>query len=81
MSYKITITETKLVTKTVGKDWEVIGEKVSDMKLPDNAPRVKMDIMGYTPEIRKKVEVEVELLRQTVETLDLVKVIKAINGI
>lgn len=41
-----------------------------------------VDEYGYTPLIEKKVDEEVEILRQArFETFDLVKVIKAINGI
>lgn len=38
-------------------------------------------VMGYTPEIDKVVDVKAEIFKQTVETLDLPAVIKAINNL
>ncbi len=88
MSYKITITETTIVTKTVGKVWDVIGEKEVmrgiDLyeRLEPGEPKTRIEqIRGYTPEIEKQQEVSREVLSQEVENLDLVAVIKAINSI
>lgn len=75
MSFKITIIETRDVTRTVGKDWKIIGQKPA---LSVSAPAV-IDEYGYTPEIEKTVKESREILTQTVDELDLPAVIKAIN--
>lgn len=66
MTYTITITKTERVVRKAGKQWE---------KLKDGGD------YGYTPEIEKEVEVETKVLEQTLEHLDLVAVVKAINGL
>ena len=70
--YEITITEHVVETKTVGKEWERGADKV-DEDHPSG--------WGYTPEIEKKVAVKREIFSQTTEDLNLVAVIKAVNGI
>ncbi len=87
MSYKITITETRTVKKICGKDWAVVGTKevereasfVAPMGADEPKTRIE-EIRGYTPEIEKNVSETVEILSQSVETLNLPEVIKAING-
>ncbi len=87
MSYTITITEKRTVNGICGKEWEKLGEKEvarrEDFYVHDPAePKTRIEaIMGYTPEIEKKVVQERKVLEQTVETLDLASVIKAINGL
>jgi len=86
--YEITIKKTEVVRKTVGNDWEQVGESDQPCDADGGRSRnetrnsdkpVKYRVMGYTPEVEKNVEVETELLKQTVEELDLAAVIKAIN--
>lgn len=83
MSYQITITEKRQVSKKVGKEWCVVAEKEveRDMAFCRNGePETRLEsVYGYTPEIEKFVTEEREILKQTVETLDLAAVIKAIN--
>jgi hypothetical protein len=67
MSYKITIEETKAVTKIVGRNWEVV-------KRVDNTHDY-----GYTPEIEKTVKETTEIYQQIVDDLDLAAVIIAVN--
>lgn len=66
--YRIVITEFTKEIEIRGKEWA----KVND--IPDTN-------YEYTPQIEKVVDVQREVLVQNVEELDLVKVIKAINGI
>lgn len=86
MSFKITITETRDVKKIVGKEWAVIGTKEvrrDDNFLTPQQPEETriVEVRGYTPEIEKIVPETRTVLEQSVDTLDLVSVIKAINGI
>jgi len=66
----ITITEKKVVDTMVGRRWEKGGPE-----------KQGTDGYGYTPMISRPVEREIELLRQTVEELDLAAVIKAVNNL
>lgn len=78
MSFNIIIAETKPVTKTVGKDWHVVGQQ---LKASERDPQrdVALDVYGYTPEIEKTVDVTTKVYEQTVEDLELAGVIKAVN--
>ena len=67
--FEITITEKTVETKWKGKDWE------------EGADASNESGWGYTPEIEKKVDVERTIYKQNTDQLDLVAVIKAINGI
>ena len=79
MSFEITITETKEVKKMCGQEWTVVGqEDIVSSEEPDIPIRTK-PVYDYTPKIDKTVDVTVQVLQQTVETLDLPRVIKAIN--
>lgn len=90
MSYEITIKQS-ITKKSIGnKEWKVIGEKPwTDEDLRDECKyqdrdkfleaRPTQQVYGYTPETVTERIVEVELLKQTVEDLDLASVIKAIN--
>ena len=66
--YKITITETKTVRKTIGKSWDKLGPV-------DNAT------FGYTPETETVVPETREVYTQVVESLTLAQVIAAVNGV
>ena len=77
MSYEITITEKRDVVKTCGKEWKVIGQTQKKSEY-DTEPYMS-DVYDYTPEIEKNVSETREILKQTVEDLDLAAVIKAIN--
>lgn len=84
--FKITIEETKLVKKVVGKEWTSIGTKevARDERYyqDSNEPKTRIEnVLGYTPEIEKFVEVKSTVLMQEVETIDLAEVIKALNGL
>lgn len=87
MSYEIIIRQKKIVRKTVGKNWAVIGteeeSRNSEFYMRDKEePKTRIkDVYGYTPEVEKDQEVEIEVLKQTVESMDLALVIKAINGL
>lgn len=87
MSYEITITETRRVVRKVGREWAVIGsrevERDSTFYSSDpNEPKTRIEeVRGYTPEIEKDVTETREVLKQTVDELDLPSVIKAINKI
>lgn len=85
MSYEITIKQTREVTKKRGGEWEVIGTREVEREQrfygdSEDEPKTRIEeVRGYTPEIEKTVTVEVEILKQTVDTLDLAAVIKAVN--
>ena len=87
MSYKIVITETRPVVKTVGKNWDVVGtrEVARDEQFYRNdgdEPKTRIeDVRDYTPEIQKTVDETRTVLEQNVDTLDVPAVIKAINNL
>lgn len=92
MSYEIIIKQKKTVTKLTGKIWDTIGQEQQRIdtqylkqeefeSIPAEKRVILVNVSGYTPEIEKQVEVEVEVLKQTVEELDLANVIKAINNL
>lgn len=66
--YEIIITRKTIEERPGGTEWNVI-------KKDDKGE----NIWGYTPEIMKKQEVSIQILKQNVEDLDLNSVIKAIN--
>ena len=66
--YSIVITESCVEDVIGGNDWEEGAGKGQEK-------------YGYTPEIIKKEQVVREIYRQNTEILELVDVIKAINGI
>ena len=76
--YEIIIKEKRTVKKQVGNDWKIVGKKEA---LYSGGKTEMVDDYGYTPLIEKEVEEEIEILRQVVETIDFVGVVKAINGI
>lgn len=89
--FEITIKQKVKETVQGGKDWAVIEEipytkeEYENLdhyyKSRNNDVLLLKQVRGYTP-VKETVQVvERELLKQTVETLDLQKVIKAINGI
>ena len=83
--FTIEIKETRIIKKIIGKEWEKTGQEEKARKpqlFVDNPGEPKTyisDTYGYTPEIEKHVVNEREVLKQTVDTLDLAAVIKAIN--
>lgn len=79
MSYEITIKEKRNVVKACGKEWKVCGQTQKKSEY-DTEPYMA-DVYDYTPEIEKTVSEEREILKQTIEELDLAAVIKAINGL
>ncbi len=70
--YKVVITQMTIEERPAGKEWLVVKEAEGENR---NVPEY-----GYTPEIIKKKEVESKIYEQIVETLDIKKVIDAING-
>jgi hypothetical protein len=86
MSFKITITETRMVNKIAGKDWAEVGEEEvarDDAFCSDpDAPKTRLTkVYDYTPEITKVLPETREVLSQVVGELDLKAVVKAINGL
>lgn len=73
--FEIIIRETKDVVKTVGRNWEVIGQNE-----PAGEKYAPTSVYGYTPEIEKTVTETKEIYKQLVDELDLKNVIRAING-
>lgn len=90
MPFKITITQTKKVTKNVGGEWVVVGQRVPNEEEIERLRRYSEDkpltigalnVHGDRPIVEREVEVDVKVLEQEVENLDLTAVIKAVNGI
>ncbi len=85
--FEITIKETKTVTKLVGNNWGIIGTKEVERETRHyqtdaNEPKTRIEeVRGYLPAKEQDVEVTTEVLKQSVETLDLAAVIKAINSL
>lgn len=70
MDFTITITETAVVPTLTDRQWCQIGVK-EDGKAE----------FGYTPQVETVKRVEAKRLEQTVESLDLPAVIRAINAL
>lgn len=64
--YRIVIEETGIETVICGKQWKPVCEGGE---------------YAYTPEIEKKQDVTRVIYTQDTDSLDLIKVIKAVNGI
>lgn len=69
-TYTITIIKHDRVECVEGKEWSVLST--------DEHGRHEM---GYTPEIRKVVDVDEQLYQQTVESINLVAIIAAVNQV
>jgi hypothetical protein len=66
--YKIEITEITTESQICGRDWKPVnGSPDADY--------------AYTPEIEKQVKVERKIYTQDTDSLDLAKVIIAVNGL
>lgn len=87
MPFKITITETRTRKKTVQPDYQKIGEReiIRDPEFLINRhdePKTRIDsVYGYPPATEKEVEESVVRLEQTVDHLNLERVICAVNAI
>lgn len=73
--YTVVVTAIVQTTRLAGKDWATIGQ---EFKEGSDKP---VDIKGYTPEIEKLMAENVEVYKQTVDTLDMPSLVKVINGI
>lgn len=93
MKYKIAITKVEEVEATQRGEYTIIDTRPwtkneigqqnffgqSENKWLEQNPL--KEIRGYAPDRTIKKEQETEVLKQTVETLDLAAVIKAVNGL
>lgn len=90
--YKITITKVEEVETTRKGDWVVVdrppwnakrlGEASNYEDRGEFLKRNPLDeVWGHAPDVVTTKQVETEVLVQTVDTLDLAAVIKAVNGI
>ena len=90
--FEITIKETKSVKGVGGGAWEKLGENNEPYKDSNNSiGRDRQDevkgkegvyaVYGYTPARETTTTKETELFKQSVEKLDLARVIKAINNL
>ena len=68
--FTVTITKTTIEEKPAGKEWKVVKGSTVDRTAE----------YDYTPEIVKKKEVEQKIYEQTVEEIDVTRVISAVNG-
>ena len=85
MPFTITVTESRIETD-VKQEHTIVGTKeVAREKgfcADKDAPDTRIDnVYGWTKPVEGTKTVEVERLKQTVETLDLQAVIKAVNGL
>lgn len=78
MSFEIIITKTRETIRKSGKDWTKVGQEETQSTYDPDKIHLT-DKYGYTPEIEKAVIEKVDVLRQTIDELDLSAVIKAIN--
>lgn len=85
--YKITIEQINTVTKKGGHNWEKVGESDEPFDSDGNKRNEVRDkkyvfsVYGYTPVYETTGTETIEILKQTVEKIDLAKVIKAINDL
>lgn len=86
MSYQITITKTQTVKCQKGHEWTTIGTKevkreasMFDPHRDDESLTRIEEVRGYTPWYESEEEKQVEILKQTVDELDLAAVIRAVN--
>jgi hypothetical protein len=84
--FKVVVSAVVERERKVGKEWTVVGEEVVPRdqyekwgKTPDTAPL--RNVMGYTPEIVKTVREEMQVFEQTVDKLDMAKLVAVINGL
>ena len=66
--FKITVTEVVAEKTIEGKDWEIKSK-----------PKEGDSVYGYTPEIEKTTVVTKEVYKQSVDKLDIVALIAAVN--
>lgn len=92
MPYKIVINRIEKEQVEERGEWRVIDKRPwTAAELSDAAPFAQTEsfaaknplkeICGYTPSRTVTREIDVKVLEQTVETLDIAAVIKAINGL
>jgi len=88
--YEIKITKMLLKKVPAGEDWGILKEELYTDEELDRGATIYREAdktlpvkrkYGYTPKIEKEEHVEVDLLKQTVREIDLISIIKAINGI
>lgn len=87
--YQIVIKKIEKKTETSNGNWTIIDKRPYTEEELENVPPHNRsryndelkEVYGYPPPHEKEVEREVKVLEQTVDELDLVEVIKAINGI
>jgi len=84
--YRVTVAEITTEEKVCQGEWDVIDEVEVEreprlLESPD-APKTRIkQVRGYTPEVRKLVQAEREILRQEVGSLDMARLIAAINDL
>lgn len=85
MSYRVQITKTETVKCQGGRKWEIVRTEAEADALREKYGKDLDDdhdgVYGYTPPYDATKEQSVDVLDQVVEELDLIGVIKAINGI
>lgn len=92
MAYKITIEKTETTSSVERGDWTIVKEVPwthetlvsenvygSKEKFLERQPTER--VYGYAPDAVKKNTTTIKVLEQTVETLDLAAVIKAVNAL
>jgi hypothetical protein len=86
MSFEIVITEKRQVKTVIRKSWEKVGEKEVEREVKfyssrdETEPMTRIEaVYGYTPEVEGIVNETREVLKQSVDELDLPAVIRAIN--
>lgn len=75
IQYVVTVKAVIEGTQTVGKDWAVTGQSI------DQASGKATNIYGWTPEIVKTVRKEIQIYEQTVNSLDMGKLVSITNNL
>lgn len=76
IQYTVTVTAKIERRQTVSSYWAKVGQKPS----PYDADKL-VDEMGYTPETETLVSKDIEVFKQTVDTLDMAQLVKVVNQI
>jgi len=86
MSLTITIKEVKTVTKVVRGEHTVIDQKQEKKEYPNigdsgDSHTIMKNVYGYAPDREEEVIIETKIFEQTVDSMNLQDVIRAINGL
>ena len=84
--YKVTIEKIETYTKVMPGEWCIVDTRPYTKEEAEKAYEYQFknelkEVRGYAPDVKKTIETNTRVLEQTINDLDLVAVIKAINKI